>query len=212
MAEPTLDVYCNGFNDGTDVANTTVGDAEEMTLVSRARVSSAEPGRAESRACFAGPAQGIPEQDVKEEIMQPFNINNSSSSGLDPFFSANEDICMAIAELPSDEDDIFADDECEVVCPAVQNGEEPVDETPGINRGVTAARRSANDLARPILLKQGNGPISRSQVTRVLLAWRCARNHTRRKVRPTGSASVFSDTVGLDSDFQAKERGYKDCS
>ena len=139
--------------------------------------------------------------------MQPVTMENSLSSGLGPHFSADEDICMAIAELDSDEEDIFADDECEVVCPVVQNDEEPMNETNGINRGVTAARRSANDLAMPILLKQGNGPISRSQVTRVLLAWRCARNHARRKAQAVGSTSVFSGIIGLAFDFQAQEWG-----
>ena len=102
------------------------------------------------------------------------------------------DYCMAIAEI-FDEDEQATGCAVEPTCPSVENsacGNENNyirDDVSELAVSTVDKRREANKLAGEILRAQDKSArVSRSQICKVLMTWRCAKNRTRGKVRPDG--------------------------
>ena len=90
---------------------------------------------------------------------------------------------MVITEISDDE----AGDLVEVSCPLLDSGTEACGDavTGKVKVNIVDGRKEANSLAGEILRAQDESSrISRSQINKVLMKWRCAKNRARRKVRP----------------------------
>ena len=113
---------------------------------------------------------------------------NSGSSGQNQNIEESGELCMVITEISSDDE---AGDLVEVSCPLLDSGttaDDDIDAVVGKSKvNIADGRREANNLAEEILRAQDESSrISRSQINKVLMKWRCAKNRTRRKFRPEG--------------------------
>ena len=76
----------------------------------------------------------------------------------------------------------------------------------GKRQSTASARKEANEMAKKVLERWQNGdaPITRKDVSQVMLKWRAKRNSKRKRLSADGKSAVLSDTLGAMQDSVQK--------
>ena len=76
----------------------------------------------------------------------------------------------------------------------------------GRKQSTASARKEANEMAKKVLERWQNGdaPITRKDVSQVMLKWRAKRNAKRKRLSKDGKSAVLSDTLGATQDSVQK--------